>query len=49
MLSGNLGRGVIKVSAVAEEHQVVEAPAVVIDNQDKLEPLFKSAHWTEIA
>jgi phosphogluconate dehydratase len=42
LLSGNLGRGVIKVSAVAEEHQVVEAPAVVIDNQDKLEPLFKS-------
>lgn len=42
LLSGNLGRGVIKVSAVAEEHQIVEAPAVVIDNQDKLEPLFKS-------
>jgi len=42
LLTGNLGRGVIKVSAVAEEHQVVEAPAVVIDNQDKLEPLFKS-------
>ena len=42
LLTGNLGRGVIKVSAVAEEHQIVEAPAVVIDNQDKLEPLFKS-------
>ena len=42
LLSGNLGRGVIKVSAVAEEHQIVEAPAVVIDNQDKLEPPFKS-------
>ncbi|MDG0969073.1 MAG: phosphogluconate dehydratase [Porticoccaceae bacterium] len=44
LLSGNLGRGVIKVSAVALEHQVVEAPAVVIDNQDNLEPLFKSGH-----
>ena len=44
LLSGNLGRGVIKVSAVALEHQIVEAPAIVIDNQDNLEPLFKSGH-----
>jgi phosphogluconate dehydratase len=42
LLKGNLGRGVIKVSAVAEENQIVEAPAVVIDSQDDLEPLFKS-------
>jgi phosphogluconate dehydratase len=41
-MSGNLGRGVIKVSAVALENQIVEAPAVVIDAQDDLEPLFKS-------
>ncbi|MGB2465823.1 MAG: dihydroxy-acid dehydratase, partial [Porticoccaceae bacterium] len=42
LMSGNLGRGVIKVSAVAPENQIVEAPAVVIDAQDDLEPLFKS-------
>jgi phosphogluconate dehydratase len=42
LLSGNLGRGVIKVSAVALENQIIEAPAVVIDAQDDLEPLFKS-------
>ena len=42
LLDGNLGRGVIKVSAVAPEHQVVEAPAVVIDAQDQLADLFKS-------
>ncbi len=42
LLKGNLGRAVIKVSAVAEEHRVVEAPAVVIDDQNKLEGLFKS-------
>ena len=42
LLKGNLGRGVIKVSAVAEENQIVEAPAVVIDSQEHLEPLFKS-------
>jgi len=42
LLSGNLGRGVIKVSAVAAQHQVVEAPAVVIDDQDQLAGLFEA-------
>jgi len=42
LLQGNLGRAVIKVSAVAEDNQIVEAPAVVIDSQEQLEPLFKS-------
>ena len=42
LLKGNLGRGVIKVSAVAAEHQIVEAPAVVIDAQDDLAALFES-------
>ena len=40
LLTGNLGRGVIKVSAVSSDHQVVEAPAVVIDDQDHLKGLF---------
>ncbi|MDB9757214.1 dihydroxy-acid dehydratase, partial [Pseudomonadales bacterium] len=34
LLQGNLGRGVIKVSAVAAEHRVVTGPAVVIADQD---------------
>ncbi|MGY8801924.1 MAG: phosphogluconate dehydratase [Pseudomonadales bacterium] len=42
LLKGNLGRGVIKVSAVAPEHQIVEAPAIVIDGQDQLQPLFEA-------
>ncbi|QSX38873.1 phosphogluconate dehydratase [Shewanella sedimentimangrovi] len=42
LLKGNLGRAVIKVSAVQEQHRIVEAPAVVIDDQNKLEALFKS-------
>ncbi len=42
LLTGNLGRGVIKVSAVDLEHQIVEAPIVVINDQNELEPLFKS-------
>ena len=42
LLKGNLGRGVIKVSAVAAEHQIVEAPVIVIDAQDQLQPLFEA-------
>ncbi len=42
LLKGNLGRAVIKVSAVQEAHRFVEAPAVVIDDQNKLEALFEA-------
>lgn len=34
LLSGNLGRAVVKVSAVKPQHRVVEAPAIVFDSQD---------------
>jgi phosphogluconate dehydratase len=36
LLEGNLGRAVIKVSAVAPEHLVVEAPAFVVEDQADL-------------
>ena len=42
LLKGNLGRAVIKVSAVATEHQIVCAPAVVFDDQNQIEGRFKS-------
>ncbi|NIB43043.1 phosphogluconate dehydratase [Pseudomaricurvus alkylphenolicus] len=42
VLDGNLGRGVIKVSAVAEEHRIVEAPAIVFDDQNDLVAAFKA-------
>ncbi|MCL1059193.1 phosphogluconate dehydratase [Shewanella gelidimarina] len=42
LLKGNLGRAVIKVSAVAEQHRIVEAPAIVIDDQNKLEAIFNA-------
>ncbi len=42
VLSGNLGRGVIKISAVAPEHHRVEAPAVIFHHQDDLEAAFKA-------
>jgi phosphogluconate dehydratase len=34
LMQGNLGRGVIKISAVAPEHRRVRAPAVVFDTQE---------------
>lgn len=41
VMHGNLGRGISKVSAVAEQHQVVEAPAMVFDDQDDVVAAFK--------
>ena len=41
VLEGNLGRSIIKVSAVAPEHQVVEAPAIVFDDQDEVLAAFQ--------
>ncbi|MEN9887680.1 MAG: dihydroxyacid dehydratase/phosphogluconate dehydratase [Pseudomonadota bacterium] len=40
-LQGNLGRSVVKVSAVKPEHRRVHAPAVVVDSQQALLDLFK--------
>jgi phosphogluconate dehydratase len=42
VLDGNLGRGVIKVSAVAPEHHVIEAPAVVFNDQNDLKAAFEA-------
>ncbi len=42
VMQGNLGRGVTKVSAVAPEHQVVEAPARVFHDQAELAAAFKA-------
>jgi len=36
LLAGPLGRAVIKTSAVKPEHRVVEAPAIVFDDQEQL-------------
>ncbi|MEZ5810077.1 MAG: phosphogluconate dehydratase [Rhizobiaceae bacterium] len=42
VLTGNLGDAIIKVSAVKPENRVVEAPAVVFDDQQQLQDAFKS-------
>ena len=41
LLKGPIGRAVIKVSAVAPEHRVVEAPAIVFHDQDDFQAAFK--------
>jgi phosphogluconate dehydratase len=40
LLRGNLGRAVIKTSAVAGEHRIVEAPALVFDDQAAVAAAF---------
>lgn len=41
LLKGNLGRAVIKTAAVAPEHRIVEAPAIVFYEQADLIAAFK--------
>jgi len=40
LLCGNLGRAVIKTSAVAEQHRIVEARALVFDDQAQVAAAF---------
>jgi phosphogluconate dehydratase len=40
LLKGNLGRSVIKISAVPEDRHIIEAPAIVFDSQEELLAAF---------
>ena len=46
LLQGNLGRAVVKVSAVAPEHRAIRAPARMFDSQDELLEAFKAGSLT---
>ncbi|SMX22439.1 phosphogluconate dehydratase [Boseongicola aestuarii] len=46
-LKGNLGRSVMKVSAVAPEHHFIEAPARIFESQDAVKTAFKNNEFTE--
>ena len=46
LLTGNLGRGVIKISAVAPQHRQVRAQAVVIEDQHALQEKFDAGDLT---
>lgn len=45
-LEGNLGRAVIKISAVAPERHVIEAPARVFHDQESVKAAFKRGEFT---
>ncbi len=42
LLTGNLGRAVIKTSAVKPEHRAVHAPAIVFDDQEQVMAAFRA-------
>ncbi|MCO5156014.1 MAG: phosphogluconate dehydratase [Aquamicrobium sp.] len=42
VLSGNLGRAIVKTSAVKPEKRVIEAPALVFHDQEELSAAFKA-------
>jgi len=42
LLTGNLGRSVIKVSSVPDDRHVIEAPARIFDTQEALQKAFQS-------
>jgi len=46
VLTGNLGRAVVKTSAVAPQRHVIEAPARVFDCQDELQRSFAAGELT---
>ncbi len=41
LMTGNLGRAIAKISAVKPGHRIIEAPAVVFDDQDALAEAFQ--------
>ncbi|MDO5632861.1 MAG: phosphogluconate dehydratase [Paracoccus sp. (in: a-proteobacteria)] len=46
-LQGNLGRGVIKTSAVAPERHIIQAPARVFSDQEQVKAAFKAGEFTQ--
>ena len=45
-LTGNLGTGVIKVSAVAPERHIIEAPARIFEDQHAVKAAFNAGEFT---
>ena len=41
-IEGNIGQGVMKISAVADRNHAVEAPALVFDDQDEVRSAFRN-------
>jgi phosphogluconate dehydratase len=41
-VNGNLGTGVVKISAVDKQYQIIEAPCKIFDTQDSLKAAFEA-------
>ncbi len=46
LLTGNLGKGVMKVSAVAPDRHIIEAPARIFHDQNAVKDAFKAGEFT---
>lgn len=46
LLKGNLGRAIVKISAVDPEHRSIEAPARIFDSQEQLLDAFRDGRLT---
>lgn len=49
VVDGNLGRGVIKISAVAPEHRKITAPALVFEDQEEVVKAYKQGQLQQNA
>ena len=47
LVEGDIGRAVVKVSAVAEEHRTIDAPARVFQSQDEFAEAFEAGELNE--
>ena len=47
MLTGNIGRAVIKTSAVKKDRRIIEAPARIFNDQDEMQTAFKAGEFDE--
>ncbi|MFK8054085.1 MAG: phosphogluconate dehydratase [Woeseiaceae bacterium] len=47
LVGGNVGRGIVKTSAVKDEHRIVKAPARVFNRQHDVEAAFKAGELTQ--
>ena len=46
LLTGNLGRGVIKISAVAPDRHIIEAPVRIFHSQESVKAAFRAGEFT---
>ena len=47
VVEGNIGRAIVKVSALAEEHRSISAPAKIFSSQDEFAKAFESGELNE--